>query len=92
MASCAKLQQVDPQPVWSEIAALRPDVLLLLGDLVYLDHDRHDDPAALAAELRRLYDAQFAEANFAALRADLAARGAALLSIYDDHDFLGNNR
>ncbi len=92
MASCAKLQQIDPQPVWAEIRDLRPDVLLLLGDTVYLDHDRHDDPAALAAELRQLYAAQFADPHFAALRADLVARGATLLAIYDDHDFLGNNR
>jgi phosphodiesterase/alkaline phosphatase D-like protein len=71
---------------------LRPEVLLLLGDTVYLEHDRHDDPAALAAELRRLYGAQFAEPHFAALLADLRARGGAVLSTYDDHDFLGNNR
>ena len=34
-ASCANIQQVNPQPVWSEIRAERPDVLLLLGDNIY---------------------------------------------------------
>ena len=91
-ASCAKLQQTNPQPVWGEIAAQRPDALLLLGDTIYLDHDHHAQAQALADELRRLYQAQFAEPHFAALLADLRARGAALLAIYDDHDFLGNDR
>jgi alkaline phosphatase D len=92
VASCAKLQSTNPQPVWSEIQAERPDVLLLLGDTVYLSHDRHDDPKALGAELRVLYGAQMAEPNFAHLLNDIRTRGGELLAIYDDHDFLGNNR
>lgn len=92
IASCCKLQQVTPQPVWSEIRAEQPDALLLLGDNVYLDHDHHSNPLALAAELQTLYRAQFAEPNFAGLLSDLRARGAELLAIYDDHDLLGNNR
>lgn len=90
--SCAKLQQVNPQPVWSEIRAARPDALLLLGDTVYLDHDQHQQPALLAAALRRLYRAQRAEPHFAGLLTDLRARGAPLLAVYDDHDFLGDER
>lgn len=76
VASCSKLQQVNPQPVWSEIKAEKPDVLLLLGDNIYLDHDHHSN----------------AEPNFAPLLADLRARNAPVIAIYDDHDFLGNNR
>lgn len=91
-ASCAKLQQTNPQPVWRDIAAQQPDALLLLGDTIYLDQDNHQQPQPLANALRRLYQAQFAEVNFAALLADLRARGAPLLAIYDDHDFLGNDR
>jgi alkaline phosphatase D len=91
-ASCCKLQTTNPQPVWREIQAERPDALLLLGDNIYLDHDAHDDPAALSAELRRLYAAQLAEPAFAALLADLRARHAPVIAVYDDHDFLGNNR
>lgn len=91
VASCTKLQQINPQPVWSEIQIERPDVLLLTGDNVYLDHDNHKDPAKLREELQRLFAAQLAEPNFAALLADLRARGGTLLAIYDDHDFLGNN-
>lgn len=92
VASCAKLQQTNPQPVWAEIMAERPDVLLLLGDNIYLDKDNHSVPAALAAELRARYRDQFAEPNFGALLSDLRARGGELLAIYDDHDFLGNDR
>lgn len=92
VTSCAKLQQINPQPVWAEIMAEQPDVLLLLGDNIYLDHDRHTDPEQLRQELHNLYDAQWAEPNFSALLADIRQRGATLLAIYDDHDFLGNNR
>ena len=61
VASCTKLQQTNPQQVWSEIQNERPDVLLLTGDNIYLDHDNHKDPAKLREELQRLYAAQLAE-------------------------------
>ena len=91
-ASCANIQQINPQPVWSEIRAERPDVLLLLGDNIYLDHDHHSSPDKLRRELQRLYAAQLGEPHLLALLADLKARSATLLATYDDHDFLGNNR
>ncbi|HSI58725.1 MAG TPA: alkaline phosphatase D family protein [Ideonella sp.] len=91
-ASCTKHQDIAPQTVWADIQAERPDVLLLHGDNVYLQHNQHDDPLLLAAELRSLYAQQFAEPAFAALLADLRARGGQLAAIYDDHDFLGDNR
>jgi phosphodiesterase/alkaline phosphatase D-like protein len=91
-ASCANLRDVPEPPVWAEIRAERPDVLLLLGDNVYLERDDHADPAMLAADLRLQYAAQFAQPGFAELVADLRARGARLEAIYDDHDFVGDNR
>ncbi len=91
-ASCANLRDVPHQPVWAAIQAERPDVLLLLGDNVYLARDDHDDPAALGAELRSLYAQQQAQPEFAALLAELKTRGGHCIAIYDDHDFLGNNR
>ena len=91
-ASCSKLQDVSPQPVWEEIRAEKPDVLLLLGDNVYLDHDHHDDPQELAMELRMRYERQFGDTHFAALLRDLKDRGKPVIAVYDDHDFLGNNR
>lgn len=92
IASCSKVQDVSPQPAWAEIQALAPDVLLLLGDNVYLRHDNHQNPDTLAAELRELYALQIAEPNFAALLADMHTRGKDVAAIYDDHDFVGNNR
>src|SRR5262245_47642864 len=92
VASCAKLQQIRPQPVWSAMLAEQPDGLLLLGDTIYLENDRHTDPAALGAELRRLWAAQLAEPHFAGLISGLRARGAPVLAVYDDHDFIGDNR
>ena len=91
-ASCSNIREVDPQPAWSEIRSERPDALLLLGDNVYLERDDHAEPASLAAELRSLYARQAAEPGFRALLADLAARERALVAIYDDHDFIGENR
>ncbi len=92
VASCTKLQDTNPQPVWRDIQTEKPDALLLLGDNVYLDHNNHDEPVALTAELQALYQAQFAEPNFAALLADMRSRDCPIIAIYDDHDFLGNNR
>ncbi len=90
--SCSKLQDTNPQPVWDEIRAEKPDALLLLGDNIYLDHNNHTVAADLSAELKGLYAAQSAEPSFAALRADMKARGKPVIAIYDDHDFLGNDR
>jgi alkaline phosphatase D len=92
VVSCVKLQQVNPQPAWALIRAEQPDVLLLLGDNVYLDHDHLVFAADLSAELKSLYAAQLAEPNFAALLAAVRGRGGRVEAIYDDHDFLGNNR
>lgn len=91
-ASCANIREVDPQPAWAEIRGEQPDVLLLLGDNVYLQRNDHGSPVELAAELRALYARQLAEAGFAGLLTDLRSRGGQLIAIYDDHDFLGNNR
>ncbi|MES9969217.1 MAG: alkaline phosphatase D family protein, partial [Candidatus Thiodiazotropha sp.] len=91
-ASCSKIQQIDPQPVWSTIKEEEPDVLMLLGDNIYLDRNRHKDPNKLRKELRELYSRQVNEHHFQELINDLSARGAKLLVTYDDHDFIGNNR
>lgn len=92
VASCTKIKQTFPQPVWQEIQQEQPDVLLLLGDNIYLEHDYHSDPIKLQEDLQEHYNSQFSEPNFAALLANLRARNATILAIYDDHDFIGNNR
>ena len=91
-ASCCKLQNISPQPVWKQIMEEKPDALVLLGDNVYIVHDHHSDPDDLTAELKQKYRAQLEELHFAALLEDLKKRSGRLIAIYDDHDFLGNNR
>jgi alkaline phosphatase D len=91
-ASCINIRDVNPQPAWKEIRAEQPDVVLLMGDNVYLQNDHHSRPDELAADLSARYAEQFAEPGFAGLMADLRMRGGQLIAIYDDHDFIGNNR
>lgn len=90
--SCCKLQQLNPQPVWREIMQESPDVLILAGDNIYLEHNHYSDPRQLRTELQARYQAQLRELHYAALMAELRGRGASVLAIYDDHDFLGDNR
>ncbi|HST82625.1 MAG TPA: alkaline phosphatase D family protein [Kineosporiaceae bacterium] len=92
VASCTKISDVPKQPVWAEIHKEKPDVLLLVGDNVYLRYDNHSDPAKLEPGLGRRYAEQFAQPQFKALISSLKDRGAPVIAIYDDHDFLGNNR
>ncbi len=91
-ASCCKLQQVSPQPIWAAIQAEQPDALLLMGDNIYLDRDFHAHAGPLANELDELYRQQKAEPSFAGLLADMQARHKPVVAIYDDHDFIGNDR
>ena len=93
--SCMTPRLVKPQPVWDHVAALAPDVLLLLGDNVYLDVPDTwiDDLKAMstdafAAHLLGRYREQLAEPGFAALVRNPAIRK---FAIWDDHDFLWNN-
>ena len=92
VTSCSKIQQISPQPVWKEIKEESPDVLILLGDNIYLDHDKHKSADKLRTELQGLYSDQLNDRYFSELLDDIRSRGAKLLAIYDDHDFIGNNR
>lgn len=85
------------QPVWAQIAEQQPDLLVLLGDSVYIDGPggfdglpspiQPDDPhEAFAQHVWRLYRRQLAIPEFAALIAQTPT-----LAIWDDHDFLWNN-
>jgi phosphodiesterase/alkaline phosphatase D-like protein len=91
-ASCTKLADDPDQTVWTLIRREQPDVLLLMGDNVYLRSNRHTDPVRLEHGLGNRYAEQLAQKRFAALLKDMKARGKPVLAIYDDHDFLGDNR
>lgn len=90
---------VQPYQVgWMAVAAVRPDLLLLLGDNVYLEDGAHEligpwKPAthlsdgAFARRLHERYERQFAVPEF---RVALA-HSARVAGTVDDHDFLGND-
>jgi alkaline phosphatase D len=93
--SCMTPRLVKPQPVWNHVAALAPDVLLLLGDNVYLDVPdvwietlQKMDPDPFANHLLTRYREQLAEPGFAAVVRDTAIRK---FAIWDDHDFMWND-
>jgi len=84
----------DPDPLWpgadygagsgifAAIAAQKPDVMLWLGDNLYLQEPDFYDPASMAARYRR-------QRAFAPLQPLLTAT--AHLAIWDDHDYGPND-
>jgi len=100
--SCARYQPHVPQLAWDAIAAANPDILLLLGDQIYMDFGlwpfsseyqgkpRHYSPAEFAAVMRRKYELQWSEPHFANLLQQMRAING-LLGVWDDHDFAWNN-
>jgi phosphodiesterase/alkaline phosphatase D-like protein len=90
------------QPGWLALAEHAPDVLLLLGDNVYIENTIDElignrrpcmalSDLAYAQRLHARYAAQWAVAEFRqALRA-VHARDGRVLGTLDDHDFLGND-
>jgi len=77
IASCCKIQNVRSQPVWSDIESEDPDLLLLLGDNVYMNNSRWDHVGMV-----RRYQEQLAEPHFESL-----IKKVPFLATWDDHDF-----
>jgi phosphodiesterase/alkaline phosphatase D-like protein len=107
-ASCMDAYRVPQQPVWDEINRRQPDVLLLLGDQIYMDwgdlgesnwkkawdKDATKTLANFAEEMHARYKRQWEVDSFRTLIADMVARkGSASVQLtWDDHDFAWNNR
>lgn len=92
--SCMFNRVFADQPVWSWIAAQRPDRLVLLGDSLYLDVQTPRHPSEMsdlefADHLFTLYRELIAQPQFAALVRAMPA--GSINSIWDDHDFLWDN-
>ena len=68
--------------IFAAIAAKKPDLMLWLGDNLYLQQPDFQDPAAMAARYRR-------QRAFLPLQALLTAT--THLAIWDDHDYGPNN-
>ena len=82
--SCA--DQNKPCPIWSTIAAQKPDVLLLLGDTIYADLEGGKPVDPEPAKIARCYaDLNKVEA-FAALKSSVP-----ILATWDDHDYGKND-
>ncbi len=98
--SCANLQDFPSQPGWTRIKKLEPDVLLLLGDQIYMDFGipglggdlyapRKFSLSEFAFRMYDRYRRQFAETNFQDL---LRSRpNMQIAATWDDHDFAWNN-
>ena len=104
--SCMDAIRVPQQPVWTEIQKQNPDVLMLLGDQIYMDwglgavtgkwRSRVSKPKGLLAfaiEMHRRYQAQWEVAEFRDLiHWFVALHGHDQLFVcWDDHDFAWNN-
>lgn len=94
--SCFSAQLFPQQTVWSEIAAVQPDVLVLLGDSLYLDVG---GPYG-SLGLQQLSESEFAEHAYSRyvdtlaqpqFRALVQTPGLRTYAIWDDHDFLWDN-
>ena len=94
--SCLCTQVFKKQPVWEEIAAKNPDVLVLLGDSMYLDVG--GDYNSLSVQgLTELEFATHAYDRYKELLAQKQFRALVqqptltTYAIWDDHDFLWND-
>lgn len=71
--SCA--HQYEPQPILADVAALKPDAFIYLGDNIYSDTYSMDT-------LRKNYQVLGAKPEFQALKA-----ATKIYAVWDDHDF-----
>lgn len=90
--SCMSFTFFAQQPVWDQIAAQRPDRLLLLGDSVYIDappypigitHPRELAPVDFLQLVLDRWRTQLDQPQFRAL-----VKAVPTDAIWDDHDFL----
>lgn len=94
--SCLSAQLFPNQPVWEEIGAHNPDVLVLLGDSIYLDVGGPYNTAAIQ-ELDASVFGPHAHARFSELlnqpnfKALVQRPALSTYAIWDDHDFLWND-
>jgi alkaline phosphatase D len=90
--SCMSFTVFAQQPVWDQIAAQRPDRLLLLGDSIYIDappypigitHPRQLAPSDFLQHVLERWRTQLDQPQFRALVKTVPTD-----AIWDDHDFL----
>jgi alkaline phosphatase D len=105
--SCMDAERIPSQPIWDHMADEEPDVLILLGDQIYMDWAKskrpdEDDIHALTTNPTRLrqfgtdmynrYKLQSEVKNFRKLIDRVVRKNPDnLLVCWDDHDFAWNN-
>lgn len=104
--SCMDAMRVPEQPIWDEIAKAKPDLLLLLGDQIYMDwglslsktprwkkivEKEPGGAQAYADEMYQRYKRQWEVPSFQVLMRDMRARQKEVRIVWDDHDFAWNN-
>ena len=91
--SCFRARRGTRQPVWAAIKQHEPDVLLLLGDCIYMDyaatlrHPKFWTKKRFAKKMYKKYKLQASVDSFRELVASVDKVGI----IWDDHDFAWNN-
>ncbi len=94
-ASCFDALADPKQIVWDQVRAQAPEVLLLLGDTIYMDYGfslrgpRKWSNQEFADEMYTRYKAQWGVESFRTLIASASVKRIGL--IWDDHDFAWNN-
>lgn len=81
IASCCKIQMVPDQSGWKDIEDENPDLLLLLGDNVYMNNGKWDHKG-----MEKRYKQQMKDPYFASL-----IKKVPYLATWDDHDFGPND-
>jgi len=90
-ASCCDYRKKIGSRVWNDILRHNPDVLLLLGDNVYLPaRYKPKTPTGLRHQLKIQYDRLLSDPYFSALLVHMRTGTRKVAAIWDDHDFLGN--
>ncbi|MBX3394009.1 MAG: alkaline phosphatase family protein [Phycisphaerae bacterium] len=77
------------QPVWSAVAADKPDLFLFIGDNIYLPNDSIQYPATRAEVLKLYCDTYDRQRRMPELQSLL--RSTYCFGLWDDHDYGPNN-
>ena len=94
-ASCMHVGHHAKQKVWTEVAAHKPDWLILGGDNIYMNYGpawfgpRRWSPEKFAKKMLKRYTDQFAVPSFHALIDSIPS--GQVIGVWDDHDFAWNN-
>lgn len=94
--SCMRIEAFQSQPVWNAISDLDPEMLILLGDQIYMDYwpyklkpkNFSEDHFRALMDLK--YSMQWKEPHFKKIFNRLLESDS-VFAVWDDHDFAWNN-